>query len=108
MALGSDIAMVFDQCSPYPASRFETQSAADRTYRWGQRMPGLSSASGTSIIWYYSRGLFDIRKENALKMIELKFPGYAIGGLSVGEPKSLMYEILDSIVPLLPAENQDI
>lgn len=105
MALGSDIAMVFDQCSPYPASRLETQSAADRTYRWAKECQDYHRHPEQVLFGIVQGGLFsDIRKDNALKLIELKFPGYAIGGLSVGEPKSLMYEILDSTVSLLPAE----
>ena len=105
MALGSDIAMVFDQCSPYPASRFETQSAADRTYRWAKKCQGYHWHPKQVLFGIVQGGLFrDIRKENAMQLIDLNFPGYAIGGLSVGEPKPLMYEILDDLVPLLPSE----
>lgn len=105
MALGSDIAMVFDQCSPYPASRFETQLAADRTYKWAKECQGYHRHPEQVLFGIVQGGLFpDIRKENALQLIDLNFPGYAIGGLSVGEPKPLMYEILDSLVPLLPSD----
>lgn len=104
MALGSDIAMVFDQCTPYPSSRHETQLAAERTYSWAKECQKYHNRKDQTLFAIIQGGLFhDIRKENCLKLIELDFPGYALGGLSVGEPKPLMYEILDHIVPLLPA-----
>ncbi|NLB53955.1 MAG: tRNA guanosine(34) transglycosylase Tgt, partial [Syntrophomonadaceae bacterium] len=104
MALGSDIAMVFDQCAPYPSNRHETQLAAERTYSWAKECQKYHNRKDQTLFAIIQGGLFhDIRKENSLKLIELDFPGYALGGLSVGEPKPLMYEILDHIVPLLPA-----
>lgn len=104
MALGSDIAMVFDQCTPYPSNKYETQLAAERTYSWAKECQKYHNRKDQTLFAITQGGLFhDIRKENCLKLIELDFPGYALGGLSVGEPKPLMYEILDHIVPLLPA-----
>ena len=104
MALGSDIAMVFDQCTPYPSNKYETQLAAERTYSWAKECQKYHNRKDQALFAITQGGLFhDIRKENCLKLIELDFPGYALGGLSVGEPKPLMYEILDHIVPLLPA-----
>ncbi|HOF03041.1 MAG TPA: tRNA guanosine(34) transglycosylase Tgt [Atribacterota bacterium] len=104
-ALGSDIAMVFDQCIPYPSSRFETQSAADRTFKWARECQGYHNSLEQVLFGIIQGGLFpDIRKDNTLKLMELDFPGYALGGLSVGEPKHLMYEILDSVIPLLPSQ----
>ena len=103
MALGSDIAMVFDQCVPYPSNRYETLSAAERTYNWAKECQKFHNRKDQALFAIVQGGLFhDIRKENSLKLIELGFPGYALGGLSVGEPKQLMYEMLDHIVPLLP------
>jgi queuine tRNA-ribosyltransferase len=103
MALGSDIAMVFDQCAPYPSSRYETKIAADRTFQWARKCLTYHNLEQQSLFGIVQGGFFpDIRRENALKLIDLEFPGYALGGLSVGEPKSLMYEILESIAPLLP------
>jgi queuine tRNA-ribosyltransferase len=105
MALGSDIAMVFDQCVPYPSNKFETKVAAERTYKWAKECRKYHNQKDQSLFGIIQGGLFqDIRKENTFRLIELDFPGYALGGLSVGEPKSLMYEILDAIVPLLPTE----
>ena len=103
MALGSDIAMVFDQCVPYPSNRYETLLAAERTYNWAKECQKFHNRKDQALFAIVQGGLFhDIRKENSLKLIELGFPGYALGGLSVGEPKQLMYEMLDHIVPLLP------
>ena len=104
-ALGSDIAMVFDQCIPYPSSRFETKSAADRTFKWARECQGYHNSPEQVLFGIIQGGLFpDIRKDNTLKLMELDFPGYALGGLSVGEPKHLMYEILDSVIPVLPSQ----
>ncbi len=105
MALGSDIAMVFDQCVPYPSNRHETLLAAERTYEWAKECQKYHKREDQALFGIIQGGLFhDIRKENTLKLIELGFAGYALGGLSVGEPKPLMNEMLDHIVPLLPAD----
>jgi queuine tRNA-ribosyltransferase len=105
MALGSDIAMVFDQCVPYPSTKYEIQIAADRTYKWAQECKKYHNRKSQALFGIIQGGLFpDIRKENSRKLVDLEFPGYALGGLSVGEPKPLMYEILDTIVPLLPGK----
>ncbi len=105
MSLGSDIAMVFDQCVPYPSNRHETLLAAERTYEWAKECQKYHKREDQALFGIIQGGLFhDIRKENTLKLIELGFAGYALGGLSVGEPKPLMNEMLDHIVPLLPAD----
>lgn len=105
MALGSDIAMVFDQCSPYPSTRNEIKIAEERTFQWAKRSLAYHHSKTQSLFGIVQGGLYpDIRRESALRLIDLDFPGYAVGGLSVGEPKPLMYEIIDSTVPLLPAD----
>ncbi len=105
MSLGSDIAMVFDQCTPYPANKYEVQLAAERTYNWAKECQKYHNRRDQALFGIIQGGLFhDIRKENSFRLTELDFPGYALGGLSVGEPKPLMYEILEDIVPLLPAD----
>jgi len=103
MALGSDIAMAFDECTPYPASKYQVETAAQRTIQWAKRCKEAHHSTNQSLFGIVQGGAFeDLRIENANKLVELDFPGYAIGGLSVGEPKSLMYEILDCTVPCLP------
>jgi len=105
MALGSDIAMVFDQCAPYPSTRYETSFAAERTFQWAKQCQSFHSSKNQTLFGIIQGGLFpEIRKENALKMVDLDFSGYALGGLSVGEPKPMMYQMLDVTVPLLPRE----
>jgi queuine tRNA-ribosyltransferase len=105
MALGSDIAMAFDQCTSYPSSKCETQFAAERTLQWAKQCQSYHSSGNQTLFGIIQGGVFpEIRKENAQKMVELKFAGYAIGGLSVGEPKPLMYQLLDVTVPILPTE----
>jgi len=105
MALGSDIAMVFDECTPYPAGKYQVETAAQRTIQWAKRCKEIHHSPNQSLFGIVQGGTFkDIRIENANKLVELDFPGYAIGGLSVGEPKSLMYEVLDYTVPCLPQD----
>jgi len=103
MALGSDIAMAFDECAPYPSGKYQVEIAAQRTIQWAKRCKEAHHSSYQSLFGIVQGGAFkDLRIENANKLVELDFPGYAIGGLSVGEPKSLMYEVLDYTVPCLP------
>jgi len=103
MALGSDIAMAFDECSPFPAGKYQVENAAKRTIRWAKRCKEIHHHQNQSLFGIVQGGTFkDLREENANGLVELDFPGYAIGGLSVGEPKSLMYEVLDYTVPCLP------
>lgn len=103
MALGADIAMVFDECTPYPAGRYQVEIAAQRTIQWAKRCKEVHHNLNQSLFGIIQGGAFkDLRIDNAKKLVELDFPGYAIGGLSVGEPKSIMYEILDCTIPCLP------
>ena len=104
-ALKSDIAMAFDQCAPYPSSQYETKLAAERSFGWAKRCQESHHSGEQALFGIIQGGLFqDIRQENVQKMVDLDFPGYALGGLSVGEPKPLMYEIIEKTVPLLPKE----
>lgn len=103
MALGADIAMAFDECAPYPSGKYQVEIAAQRTIQWAKRCKEAHHSASQSLFGIIQGGAFkDLRIENANKLVEFDFPGYAIGGLSVGEPKSLMYEILDCTVPCLP------
>ena len=103
MALGSDVVMAFDECTPYPAGKYQVEIAAQRTIQWAKRCKEAHHNINQSLFGIVQGGAFkDLRIENANRLVELDFPGYAIGGLSVGEPKPLMYEILDCTVPCLP------
>lgn len=108
--LGSDIAMVLDECPPAGAPRKQVQEATRRTLLWAkeaarvhQQWGGL--ARGQAVFGIVQGGLFaDLRRECAEAIRELPFDGIAIGGVSVGEPKPEMYRVVEETVPLLPAE----
>ncbi|KLU58701.1 queuine tRNA-ribosyltransferase [Peptococcaceae bacterium CEB3] len=106
MALGSDIVMAFDECAPYPCSHEYARDSLARTTRWALRCKEtLGAREGQALFGIVQGGTFqDLRRESAAGITALDLPGYAVGGLSVGEPKEVMYEILDDTVPLLPAD----
>ncbi len=102
--LGSDIAMVLDQCPPYPAERAEVKDAVRRTTMWALRSRKSHLNKRQALMAIIQGGVYeDLRRRSAEELLEMDFPGYAVGGLSVGEPKDLMYETLDWVVPLMPA-----
>ncbi len=107
MALGADIAMTLDECIPYPATYTQTRLALRRTTSWAYRYQSALKAAlaekEQAIFGIIQGGTYqDLRRQSTRELIELDFPGYGIGGLSVGEPKEIMYEVLDYTVPLLP------
>lgn len=103
--LGSDIAMVLDQCPPYPSSPEEVREAVERTTRWARRCQRAHQRRDQALFAIVQGGVYkELRKRSALELVEMDFPGYAVGGLSVGEPKELMYRTLEDTVPLLPEE----
>ncbi|NLM51952.1 MAG: tRNA guanosine(34) transglycosylase Tgt [Firmicutes bacterium] len=102
-ALGSDIAMVFDECAPYPADRHYIKESLARTTRWAERCLKVHSRKDQALFGIVQGGMFaDLRRESARQLVALDFPGYGIGGLSVGEPAEIMYEMLEAVMPLLP------
>jgi len=105
-ALGSDVMMAFDECVPYPAERDYVVESVLRTTRWLKRCKEAHRDIGEqSLFGIMQGGMYgDLRRESAEQIIELDLPGYAIGGLSVGEPKELMYQILDGCAELLPKD----
>ncbi len=105
-ALGADIIMAFDECTPYPADRSYVKDSLERTTRWLRRCKEYhKDTERQSLFGIMQGGMYkDLRKESAQQIVEMDLPGYAIGGLSVGEPKELMYEIMDDCVELLPAD----
>lgn len=105
MALGSDIVMAFDECAPYPSSWEYTLAALERTTRWAGRCKEALKRPDQALFGIVQGGMFkDLRARSARELTEIGFPGYGIGGLSVGEPKPLMYEVLDFTIPHLPAD----
>ncbi|MGB9802707.1 tRNA guanosine(34) transglycosylase Tgt [Desulfofundulus sp.] len=102
-ALGSDIAMAFDQCAPYPCTYEEAREAMERTSRWALRCKEARRRGDQALFGIVQGGVHrDLREKSVKDLVELDLPGYGIGGLSVGEPKELMYQVLDYTVPLLP------
>lgn len=104
-ALGSDIMMAFDECAPYPADRSYVKNSLERTTRWLARCKAAHhNIDQQSLFGIMQGGMYkDLRRQSAEEIVELDLPGYSIGGLSVGEPKELMYELMDDCVDLLPA-----
>ena len=105
-ALGSDIMMAFDECAPYPADRNYVKNSLERTTRWLKRCKEYhKNTEQQSLFGIMQGGMYkDLRKQSAEEIVELDLPGYAIGGLSVGEPKEIMYEVMDDCVDYLPAD----
>lgn len=103
-ALGSDIMMQLDECIPYPADRVYTKNSLERTTRWLERcLNEQHYPEKQSIFGIIQGGMFaDLREQSAKEIIAFDTPGIAIGGLSVGESKELMLEMLDVLRPLLP------
>ncbi len=105
MALGSDIAMAFDECTPYPSTHEYARNSLERTTRWAERCLKAHNRKDQAVFGIIQGGMYrDLREQSAKEITSLDFPGFAIGGLSVGEPKPLMYEVLDYTVPLMPRE----
>ncbi|MDL2317523.1 tRNA guanosine(34) transglycosylase Tgt [Eubacteriales bacterium OttesenSCG-928-A19] len=102
--LGADIIMQFDECSPYPCDRRTAETAMRRTLRWAERCK-RAHRRGDQALFAIVQGAFerDLRIESARALTDMDFPGYGIGGLSVGEPKPQMYELLEAVTPELPA-----
>ena len=102
-ALGSDIAMVFDDCTAYPTGYADAESSMELSMRWAAkcRERWRRHDDGTQALFGIIQGSTypDLRKRSAEALTELDFPGMAIGGLSVGEPKDLMYEVVESTLP---------
>jgi queuine tRNA-ribosyltransferase len=104
-SLGADIIMAFDECPPYPAEHSYTKHSLERTTRWAERcLTSHARPQDQALFAIVQGGMYeDLRKQSAAELTSMDFPGYAIGGLSVGESKPLMYEMLDYTVPILPA-----
>ncbi|MDR2529837.1 MAG: tRNA guanosine(34) transglycosylase Tgt [Synergistaceae bacterium] len=106
--LGSDVAMCFDQCIPYPASRETAERALARTTLWARRSKeahGKETREGQALFGIVQGSTFeDLRVRSARELMEMDFDGYGVGGLSVGEPHEDMYRILNALNPVLPQD----
>lgn len=102
--LGADIIMAFDECCPYPSTYEYTKQSMERTTRWAKRCKQAHTTIDKQALFGIIQGGFfkDLREKSAKDLIDLDFPGYAIGGISVGEPKEKFLEILNYTTPLMP------
>ncbi|ETT82439.1 tRNA guanosine(34) transglycosylase Tgt [Viridibacillus sp. FSL R5-0477] len=105
-ALGADIMMAFDECPPFPATFEYMKASVERTSRWAERcLEAHARPQDQGLFGIVQGGEFEeLRKQSAKDLVSMDFPGYAIGGLSVGEPKDIMNRMLEYTTPLLPAE----
>ncbi len=121
-ALGSDIIMCFDECTPYPATREQAQTSLELTSRWARRSKehlgklhadtseaenaGIKVVNQMQALFGINQGSMfsDLREQSLAELLEIGFDGYAIGGLSVGEDKQIMYSMIHHITPKLPED----
>lgn len=102
-ALGSDIAMVLDHCVAYPASRLEVEESVEITARWARISRWAHRLEGQALFGIVQGGIYpDLREKSAKITVEMDFPGYGIGGLSVGEPRELLHQNLKVQTRILP------
>lgn len=103
--LGSDIVMAFDECPPYPCGRELVEEAVDRTSRWARICRDFTLQPHQKLFGIIQGGVHDdLRKQSAHELRQMDFDGYAIGGLSVGEPAELMYKTIDATAPEMPVD----
>ena len=103
--LGADIAMAFDVCSPYPCEYDAAKADMERTHRWAKRCLDAHTRPDQALFGIVQGAFYtDLRITSAQTLAGMDFPGYGIGGLSVGEPKDIMYEMLDALIPHLPTD----
>jgi queuine tRNA-ribosyltransferase len=103
--LGSDIVMVFDECTPYPATLQQAASSMQLSLRWAERSKVAHGASPSALFGIVQGGVYPaLRQESLRGLLDIGFDGYALGGLSVGETKEEMLHVLDDIVEQMPAD----
>jgi queuine tRNA-ribosyltransferase len=101
--LGSDIVMIFDECTPYPATEKQAAESMELSLRWAERSLKAFEGNPNALFGIVQGGMYDdLRQRSAAALTEMGFHGYAIGGLSVGEPKDLREQVLATTTPLLP------
>lgn len=103
--LGADIIMAFDECCPYPSTYEYTKNSMERTTRWAKRCKEAHKTENQALFGIIQGGFFeDLRKKSVEDLIALDLPGYAIGGISVGEPKEEFLKMLYYTAPLMPKD----
>jgi len=103
--LGADVVMIFDECTPYPATEKQARDSMELSLRWASRSREAHGDSPSALFGIVQGGMYEALREESLAGLEaIGFDGYAIGGLSVGEPKEDMIRILDQLPPKMPAD----
>lgn len=103
--LGSDIVMIFDECTPYPATERQAKDSMELSLRWAQRSKDAHEGNPAALFGIVQGGMYESRRDYSLEgLTDIGFDGYAIGGLSVGEPKEDMIRILDHLPPKMPED----
>ena len=104
-ALGSDVVMIFDECTPYPAGERQARESMELSLRWAERSKRAHEGNASALFGIVQGGMYeDLRLASAAGLVDIGFDGYAIGGLSVGEPHDERDRVLDFTVPALPAD----
>lgn len=103
--LGSDIVMIFDECTPYPASFDQAADSMRLSLRWAERCKKARGENPSALFGIVQGGMYEhLRRESLAGLVDIGFDGYAIGGLSVGEPKEEMLAMLDAVQPTMPSD----
>ena len=103
--LGADIIMIFDECTPYPVTEDEARGSMELSLRWAERSKTAHKGQSGALFGIVQGGMYpQLRQQSLQGLIEIDFDGYAIGGLSVGEPKGEMFAVLDGLGPQMPAK----
>jgi len=104
--LGTDIMMILDECTPYPATFDQAETSLDRTLRWAKRCKNVRRDGDGALFGIVQGGMYGPLREKSVEgLLEIGFDGYALGGLSVGEPKDLMLATTQQTTPLLPEDS---
>ena len=104
-SLGADIVMIFDECTPYPASEVEARESMELSLRWARRSRNAHGDNPAALFGIVQGGMYEsLRGESLASLVDIGFDGYAIGGLSVGEPKEEMMAVLDVLQPQMPVD----
>ncbi len=105
-SLGSDICMIFDECTPYPATEHQARESMALSLRWAARSRAAHAGNDAACFGIVQGGMYDaLRRESLAGLVDLGFDGYAIGGLSVGEPAAEMLRVMDNLVPHMPVDH---
>ncbi len=104
-SLGSDIVMVFDECTPYPATYEEAARSMELSLRWAKRSKEAHRGNPSALFGIVQGGMYeDLRRKSLEGLAQIDFDGIAVGGLSVGEPKEEMLQVLDNLMPMMPKD----